>query len=146
MKKKFKLSLLDKIVTTRLERFENSLGDVCRGLRISDATYSGFGEVYFSWIKPGKIKAWKKHHEMTANIIVPVGSVKIVCSETFTGPFKEFILDAESKYSRITIPPDLWFGLKGLGEKASLLVNVANMVHDPSEVQGLDINQFDYEW
>ena len=50
-------------------------GDLFHGLSCEDEHFSGFGEIYFTNIFYKSIKGWKKHHEMTLNLIVPVGSV-----------------------------------------------------------------------
>ena len=43
-----------------------------------ETEYEGFGEVYFSELRPKSIKAWKYHYKMTLNLIVPLGEVKFV--------------------------------------------------------------------
>ena len=41
------------------------------GIKKNDTGYVGFGEVYFSYINPKAVKAWKKHNRMTLNLVVP---------------------------------------------------------------------------
>ena len=45
---------------------------------ISSKIEKNINEVYFSCIKQGKIKAWKKHTKMTCNLSVPIGKLKLV--------------------------------------------------------------------
>ncbi|SVE62175.1 uncharacterized protein METZ01_LOCUS515029, partial [marine metagenome] len=63
---------------TPLRRIENAGGDVLHGMKQSDVGYTGFGEAYFSWVSASAVKAWKRHTQMTMNVVVPVGQVKFV--------------------------------------------------------------------
>ena len=69
---------LDDILVTPLKRISTVGGDVMHALRISDKGFHGFGEVYFSWVEMGSIKAWKCHQHMTLNLVVPIGEVSFV--------------------------------------------------------------------
>ena len=53
-------------------------GDVSHAMKISDPGFAGFGEVYFSNIEPGVVKAWKRHRQMTLNLVVSVGAIRFV--------------------------------------------------------------------
>ena len=69
---------LDDIIVTPLKRIPTDGGDVMHALKFSDNGFKGFGEVYFSWIEQGIIKAWKRHQRMTLNLVVPLGEVRFV--------------------------------------------------------------------
>ena len=75
---------LDRIIVTPLKRISTEGGDVMHALKNSDKGFNGFGEVYFSWIEQGKIKAWKCHQNMTLNLVVPFGEVSFVFHLTNT--------------------------------------------------------------
>ena len=49
----------------------------------------------------------------------------------------EFILSREN-YSRLTIPPGVWFGIKGK-QKENIVLNVSDKVHEDDEVKSLNI-------
>jgi len=66
---------MDQIIISPLQQIHNENGDVFHGIKNDDAGFSGFGEAYFSEIKGGKIKAWKRHEKMICNIIVTSGKV-----------------------------------------------------------------------
>ena len=56
-------------------------------------------------------------------------------------------LDVSKKnYIRITVPPKIWFGFKGLARNTSLVVNLSNIMHDEKEVQNFSLDYFDYKW
>jgi dTDP-4-dehydrorhamnose 3,5-epimerase len=130
----------------------NSKGDIYHGIKISDEGFNGFGEAYFSSIIGGEIKAWKRHHKMTLNLVVPTGIVKFVLydgrleSETYQN-IMEIILSIDN-YLRLTIPPGIWVGFKGLSSNLNLILNVANIEHDPTEQENiLDENlSIGYDW
>ena len=122
------------IIIRPLKRIHLEDGDVLHGLRSSEKEFHGFKEAYFSSIKPNKVKAWKRHLRMTMNLIIPVGKVhfnfydneKVLLTHTIIG---------EDNYARITVPPMIWFGFKGLSSKTSLILNISNELHDPLEIE-----------
>jgi len=68
-------SLIDGVVLTRLSIINIPDGDVLHAMKSNDLGYSGFGEAYFSIVKQNVVKAWKRHREMTLNLVVPVGGL-----------------------------------------------------------------------
>lgn len=136
---------LDDIVVTPLARISTSGGDVMHAMKSSDAGYSGFGEAYFSWIASGLIKAWKRHSRMTMNIVVPVGRVRFVFHLEGTEAFRVEEIGVD-QYVRLSVPPGIWFGFKGLAEPQSLVLNIASITHDPNEVQRLTLTSIAYDW
>jgi dTDP-4-dehydrorhamnose 3,5-epimerase len=134
---------LEDILITPLKKIITVGGDVMHAMKVDDMGYCGFGESYFSWISAGSIKAWKRHTLMTMNIVVPVGQVRFVFSVYNAIRVEEIGIN---NYSRITVPPGVWFGFQGLGQTSSLILNVANLPHDPKEVERLSINELDYNW
>ena len=123
-----------KIIIKPLKKFQLEEGDVLHALKDSDNEFKGFKEAYFSTIKNEKIKAWKRHLKMTMNLIVPVGKVQFIFYDE-----KKMILNniivGEENYSRITVPPMIWFGFKGLSHSTSFILNISDLSHDPSEVE-----------
>ena len=49
-------------------------------------------------------------------------------------------------YARLTIPPGIWFGFQGNAIGRSLIMNVADIVHDPEEVLNKPVSSFLYDW
>ena len=90
------------------------------------------------------IKAWKKHLRMTLNLIVPLGEVEFVFKDDL-GCYRSEVL-GEHSYARLTVPPGIWFGFKGNYAPFSLVANVADIIHDPLEVQRKSLNEIFYEW
>ena len=125
-------------------------GDIYHIIKKSNIDFLDFGEAYISSIFPGHIKAWKMHKSMTVNLVVPFGKVKFVIfddknsSDSSLG-YSEIILSPHN-YKRLTIPPMNWFGFKGLGSEVSLVFNIANIEHDPYEIERREIDEFNYDW
>ena len=136
--------ILEKIKLTKLKQIKNDAGDLFHGLKKTENSYCGFGEVYFSWIKKNSIKGWKFHKEMTSNLIVPIGEVKFVFYDNF-GNYKDFII-GNNDYSRLTVPPNIWFGFMGISEPTNLVVNIASIEHDDREIVSKDLSEIKYDW
>ena len=134
-----------KIKKNKLKIIDNINGAVMHGLKKSDSSFSGFGEVYFSNIKYESIKAWKRHLKMTMNLVVPIGKVKFVFYDEVKDKFDEHII-GKNDYFRITVFPEIWFGFKGLDKKENLVMNFADIEHNPEEVERRNINHFKYSW
>ena len=120
-------------------------GDIMRILKNKEVKNWNFAEAYFSKIKYNKIKAWKYHLKMSLNLVVPTGRVKFVFYSNKTKNFKVIEL-GEKKYSRISIPPRIWFGFKGLSKKDSLILSLTNLEHNPNEVLRCKKNEIKFNW
>ena len=59
--------------------------------------------------------------------------------------FAKICLSKEN-YKRLTIPPKVWFGFKGVDEKNSIILNVSDMKHDPDEVQRASLDEILFNW
>ena len=131
-----------------LSRITTEGGDVMHAMKRGDKGYSGFGEAYFSWVNPGSVKAWKRHLQMTMNLVVPFGMVKFVFCTLGSGGIQEIRTETigETRYLRITVPPGIWFGFQGLGDSPSLVLNLANILHDPDEVERMTVSGVDFIW
>jgi dTDP-4-dehydrorhamnose 3,5-epimerase len=136
---------LDQIRVTPLARITAEGGDVLHAMKKSDVGWSGFGEAYFSWVLHGAVKAWKCHTRMTMNLIVPVGRVRFVFMDDSNCRVRQEFA-GEGHYVRITVPPGIWFGFQGVSISASLILNLASIEHDPTEVQRVSVTEFNFNW
>jgi dTDP-4-dehydrorhamnose 3,5-epimerase len=136
---------LDGILVSPLLRICTKGGDVLHAMKQQDAGYVGFGEAYFSLVDTGAVKAWKRHMRMTINLVVPVGQVRFVFWKRDSNQFRTEEI-GEDSYARITVPPGIWFGFQGLYKSQNLVLNLANIPHDPSEVERLKQTDVPYIW
>ena len=136
------------ILVTPLRRVETIGGDVLHGMKQSDPGYAGFGEAYFSWVSIDSVKAWKRHTQMTMNVVVPVGKVRFVFRSVNSDDVEEFRVEeiGEDHYVRLTVPPGIWFGFQGVGKPQSLVMNIASIPHDPNEVERMLLSDINYKW
>ena len=141
------MSLTD-ILVTPLQRIDTVGGDVLHGMKQSDPGYAGFGEAYFSWVSIDAVKAWKRHTQMTMNVVVPVGQVRFVFCCVNPDDIEEFRVEeiGEDRYVRLTVPPGIWFGFKGLGTSQSLVMNIASISHNPNEAERIELSDINYQW
>ena len=136
------------IYITPLKRISVPGGDVLHAMKKSDPGYVGFGEAYFSQVDGGAIKAWKRHKKMILNLVVPVGKIRFVLfddREVSNSRFQEVIISKDN-YCRLTVPPMIWMGFQGLSDNVSMLLNIANIVHEPNEVDKKNIEQIEFNW
>ncbi len=133
---------LSGVVLTPLQEFVATEGSVLHALRHTDGSYHGFQEAYFATIKPGQVKAWKRHKRMTLNLVVPVGRVRFIvwCETNGIRHYQDVTLSRDSYY-RLTVQPLLWIGFQCISTTESLVLNVSNLVHDPSELERLTLSQ-----
>jgi dTDP-4-dehydrorhamnose 3,5-epimerase len=133
-----------------LKKIYHPQGDIYHVLKSTDNDFTEFGEAYFSTIKSNKIKGWKKHTQMTMNLVVPVGSIKFVIyddrdNSKSNGLFYEAIISADN-YHRLTVPPGVWMGFQGRGDNFNLLLNIANITHNPLESKSKPLDYINYNW
>ena len=100
----------------------NKKGDILRFLSKRDSFFIKFGETYFTEIKKNKTKGWNYHKKNNCIIAVPYGKVKFVLYSQKDKNFKVVEI-GEKKYLRLTVPPKIWFGFKGISKHESIILN-----------------------
>lgn len=134
--------MIDDVIVKPLGQFIDKRGKVLQMLRVDSAEFRRFGEIYFSVVNPGCIKAWKRHRLMTQNIAVPSGRLRIVTYDTRedSKSFKELkiIECGEDDYCLVTIPSGLWYGFQALSRTPALMANCTDFPHDPLESETAD--------
>jgi dTDP-4-dehydrorhamnose 3,5-epimerase len=128
-------------------------GRVMHAVKGLDESLPTFGECYFSTANSRQPKAWKKHSQMVCNLFVPVGAIKFVFYDDRVnskdyGRIVELEV-SEANYGRLVINPGIWFGFSGVTEGGeSLILNVANIQHNPTESIRLEpgANEIPYTW
>ena len=134
-----------KITISPFKKIDVNGGDVFHCLKASERSFISFGEAYFSFIESGIIKAWKRHKNMTLNLVVPIGKVEFAMLDESLESSHSVIL-SPCNYNRLTIPPNIWFGFKGISQGTSMLMNIADIEHDPEEVDRLPEKEINFDW
>ena len=147
------MSEIHGLTVTPLRRIPDERGAIFHMLREDTPVFERFGEIYFSLVYPGVIKAWHIHRLMTLNYAVPVGMVKLVCyddrEESPTRGALQELHIGEHNYQLVTIPPLVWNGFKGEGTRPALVANCATLPHDPEEIDRRDPFEsggIQYDW
>ncbi len=137
--------LIDKVQLTPLSVIPLDAGNVMHAMRRSSSGFAGFGEAYFSWIGPGFTKGWKRHRKMTLNLVVPVGLVAFAVVDSEVGVGRRYELGPQS-YVRLTVPPGLWVAFRGCASYQSLVLNIADIEHDPAEADSSVEAPIVFDW
>lgn len=144
--------MIDGVIVTPLRQILDERGKVMHMMKATDPIFAEFGEIYFSRVFPGAVKAWHIHDKMTINYAVPHGRIKLVLfDERETSPTRGEINEiflGEDNYQLVTIPPFVWNGFKGIGLDVALVANCASIPHDPNEIHRLDPDNchIPYDW
>jgi dTDP-4-dehydrorhamnose 3,5-epimerase len=143
---------MDGVALISLRQFSDERGSVMHFLRSDAPHFKAFGEIYFSTVFPGKVKAWHSHTRKTVNLAVPVGEMRLVLfdgrsqGET-SGELIEVIL-SPSNYQLLSISPGVWYGFQCLGAVPAFMANCATEPYEPAEGRTLphDTSQIPYRW
>ena len=144
--------MIDGTKITPLKQIVDERGKIMHMIRNDSKIFEKFGEIYFSTVNPGFVKAWHLHKENTLNYVCIKGKVKLVLLDdrkdsSTTGQHQELILSPED-YFLVTIPALIWNGFKGLGDSESIIANCITLAHNEKEMLKKDPfdKSFSYKW
>jgi dTDP-4-dehydrorhamnose 3,5-epimerase len=144
--------VIDGVSVKPLRRIPDERGFIMHMLRSDDPEFQQFGEIYFSTIYPGVIKAWHLHTVMALNYAVVSGTIKLVlCDQRDGSPTQgeiQVLYIGQENYQLVTVPPLVWNGFKGVGDHMAIVANCATHPHDPNEISRMDPfdPSIDYNW
>jgi dTDP-4-dehydrorhamnose 3,5-epimerase len=144
--------MIEGVETFPLKRIPDERGMVMHMLKNTDPHFERFGEIYFSVIFPGVIKAWHLHSRMTINYAVVVGTIKLVVFDQrpdskSRGQLQEIYV-GESNYQLVRVPPGVVNGFTAVGGEKAIVANCADIPHDPTEITRIDpfTPTIPYDW
>ncbi|MCH8156394.1 MAG: dTDP-4-dehydrorhamnose 3,5-epimerase family protein [Nitrospinae bacterium] len=144
---------IEGVIVQPLKQITDQRGSVLHMLRNDWSHFKTFGEIYFSEINPGVVKAWKQHKEQVQNLAVPIGKIRLVIFDDrpqshTRGSIVEYRVGRPDDYNLIQIPPGLWYGFQALNNETSLIANCPDKPHDPAEAESLpqDSDKIPYHW
>lgn len=125
----------------------DSLGSVMHMLRADAPHFRGFGEVYFSTVAPGAVKAWRRHTRTTQHFTVPVGRILLVVCDDSGAQVEQLVLSRQ-QHALTVVPTGLWYGFASLSDGESLVTNCIDEPYDPEEIERLDAQseQLGFDW
>ena len=140
------------IKITPLKQIEDDRGKVMHMLRNDSESFTKFGEIYFSTVHSNKVKGWHLHAKMTLNYAVVLGEIKLVLYDVrpnskTKGQLQEFFL-SQKNYKLISVPPLIWNGFMGIGNKTAIVANCADLPYDDTEIKRKSAFDKDipYDW
>lgn len=136
---------MDGVVVTPLKKIYHPKGNILHILKKSDKVFQGFGEAYFSIIKYGEIKGWKKHTKMTLNLVVPIGVIEFLIYDEREKDFFNIKI-SQNNYKRLTVKPGLWMAFRGIGKNQNILLNLSNIEHNQNEAVNIDLDKIKHKW
>ena len=144
---------IEGVIIQPLKQIADKCGPVLHMLKNDSRLFKQFGEVYFSEIHSGLVKAWKRHKKQSQNLVVPLGKIRLVIyddrpNSNTHGKIAQYKLGRPEDYRLIHIPPMLWYGFQGIGDQTSMIANCTDLSHDPEEMESLsaDTSQIPYQW
>jgi dTDP-4-dehydrorhamnose 3,5-epimerase len=144
---------IEGVIVQPLRQIVDNRGSVLHMIRRDSELFKQFGEVYFSEIHSGIIKAWKRHKKQTQNLTVPLNKIRLVIYDnrplsSTHGNVAEYELGRPDHYRLVHIPPMLWYGFQAFGDETALIANCADLPHDPKDTESLpaDSNEIPYQW
>ena len=145
-------AIIEGVKVIPLRRVPDERGTIFHMLRTTDPHFMQFGEIYFSTVRPGVVKGWHLHREMTLHYACVHGHAKLAIfddrpASPTRGGLMEICIGPDS-YNLVVIPPDTWNGFKGIGDEPALIANCCTHAHDPSRSSRLDpfTNHIPYDW
>lgn len=144
--------MIDGVLVKPLRQIPDERGKIMHMLRSDDPDFQKFGEIYFSMVYPGVVKAWHLHSRMTLNYAVVSGMIKLVLfdgrpASRTKGEIQEIFM-GEQNYVFVRVPPGVMNGFKGMGLQPAIVANCATEPHDPAEITRVDPlkNDIPYDW
>ena len=145
-------NIIDGVKIIKKKHIIDDRGKILHMLRVDDENFVKFGEIYFSFVNPKKIKAWHSHKLMTLNYVAVHGSIKLVLYDdregsTTKGKVQEIMLSNKNPYL-VSIPPKIWNGFCSANSEDAILANCSDIPHDKDEIVRLpfDDPKFPYKW
>lgn len=144
--------MIDGVRLVPLKQIPDERGKIMHMLRADEPHFEQFGEIYFSVVYPGVVKAWHIHKEMTLNYAVISGMIKLVLYDSredspTKGEIQELFI-GEDNYVLVKIPHGVYNGFEGIGTRPAIVANCATIPHRPDEIARLDPfkNDIPYDW
>ena len=146
--------MIEGVQVQTLEPHVDERGRLLELFRADQPDAIEFGQVHISTLHPGSIKAWHRHRKQTDVLVCIAGTVRLGLFDgrkksATEGQLNEFFLGDHSPL-RITVPPGVWFGLKGVGTGESHVAVFTDRPYNPRDPdeERLDplINDIPFDW
>jgi dTDP-4-dehydrorhamnose 3,5-epimerase len=128
-------ALIDGVIVKRLRPIPDERGRLMEILRADDPFFDKFGQVYMTTVFPGVVKAWHLHRRQTDHLAVLVGTVRLGLYDPREGsPTRGLVNEffpGEHDPMLVRVPVGVLHGIKGVGTREALVLNVPSEPYDP---------------
>lgn len=144
--------MIEGVVIQELKQIVDTRGRVMHMLRADSPLFTRFGEIYFSVVNPGVVKAWKCHPHTTQHLAVPVGRIRLVLYDDRQNANSYGQLEVmdigEDNYVLVRIPPSVWYGFRGMSKTPALIANCIDHPYKESQAVRLawSVGDIPYRW
>ena len=69
---------IEGVIIQQLKQITDKRGSVLHMIKNDSSLFKQFGEVYFSEVHSGLVKAWKRHKKQSQNLAIPLGKILLV--------------------------------------------------------------------
>jgi dTDP-4-dehydrorhamnose 3,5-epimerase len=143
---------IEGVLRVPLQHFRDARGAVYQMLKRTDAHFLQFGEIYFSTVRKGAVKAWKNHSRVTVSYACVSGLLRMTLYDDrpespTRRTIREVLLGPEC-YFLIVVPPGIWNGFQGLSESDAVLASCPTEPVDAAEFARLEpgTDRIPYIW
>lgn len=146
--------MIEGVEIKRLKVIPDERGRLMEILRMDDAIFSKFGQVYMTTTYPQVVKAWHAHQFQDDHVTAVSGMIKLVLYDDregspTRGEINEFFIGIHQPLL-VKIPRGVMHGWKCISETEALIINVVTEPYNyenPDEVR-LDPhhNHIPYRW
>lgn len=145
--------LIDGVRMKTLRLVPDERGWLMEILRVDDALFDRFGQIYVSGTYPGVVKAWHYHERQVDHFACVAGMIKLVLIDTRDGSptrdrVNEFFIGSQNP-TLVRIPNLVHHGWKCISCEPSLVVNVPTEPYrydDPDEYRLAPHGALPYDW
>ena len=115
-----------KLDLNKVKIIKNSKGNIFKLLSKKSKQFVGFGEVYFSEVKPGIFKGWKYSEKYTQLLTVIKGSVEFKVKKKSS--VKTKTISFPKNMYMLKILPKTYYCFRCKGNSTSIVLNVTDRV------------------
>jgi len=118
-----------------------------RGFSLHDIFSNLPGQVNYSTLVPGVIKAWHRHEKQTDWWCCLNGNVKVALYDQDADKFETYFI-GELNPKVVEIPPGLWHGMTSIGNAPCGMLYYVDVRYNPAEPdeERAAWDAFDYDW
>lgn len=146
--------MIKDVYVRKLKLIPDERGYLMEMFRSDWEEFKTFGQVYVTAVYPGVVKGWHYHKHQEDNFICVAGMAKVVLYDSREdspthGEVNEFFIGTHNPM-KVTIPPGVMHGFKGISSEMTLIVNVPTRLYNYTEPDEYRLpahtDQIPYDW